>query len=363
MRLMHFIHTPRHSGAERLVVDLCRIHKSWGHHCAVASFAPPQREFLPEVQFLQQQGVQIFFPERPLVKVQRIWHFRKAIRAFHPHCIFGHSELPSLYGRIAAKLGERRYPFVSVMHHAQRISFHKEPLRSAEHLTSFLLDAIVSVSMEEMKNYIKIFGYRRPLEVIPNGVDISRFSDVDRDGVRRKLGLSNESRVVMQIGRIYELKRQHFTLSALAPLLKKGDVYLWFVGPIEDRTYYRHLLDYIGKYQLKHLVRFLGARSDVPVLLAAADLFIMPSRSEGHSVVFLEALASGIPVVASNIPAFSLAREMPGVALCDLDDLEGWKEAVQRMLGMSRVSRNLTEFSIERTAEAYLTIAERVQKW
>jgi glycosyltransferase involved in cell wall biosynthesis len=86
----------------------------------------------------------------------------------------------------------------------------------------------------------------------------------------------------------------------------------------------------------------------------------MPSLSEGHSIAFLEALATGIPVVASTIEAFAFARDFPGVQLVDTADTSAYAQAFLNALRQPRVERALKGLTLNDTAEQYLAIARRV---
>jgi L-malate glycosyltransferase len=355
MRLMHFVHTPRHSGAEMLVYNLCKLHRAWGHECAIASFAPSQPEFSHYASDLEQMGVKLFFPELACKRFGRIRHYRNALSSFKADVIFAHSELPSLYGRFANGYGRRHTRFVTVMHSATNNDFSTGSLAIAERHTRFRLDHLVAVSDLAAHNYTKRHGDKIPVTTISNGIDLDRFSRVDRCAARRKLGLNDDARIALQVGRVSDVKQQLFSLSALRPFLEEGRMHLWFAGLTEDEDYEARLRQAINSWNLQEAVKLLGSRSDIPELLAAADIYLMPSRQEAHSVAMLEALASGVPILASDIPAFSFAHSYCGVRICVCDELE-WRVAVRDLLNVSHGSRNMENHSIELTAEKYLAL-------
>lgn len=356
MRLLHLIHTPRQSGAEALVTSLCKLHQTWGHKCAIASFAPPEPGFAQPASDLKFIGVEIFFPTEPQWKFERIAHFRTAIRQFRPDVVFAHSELPSLYGRFATGFGKTRVRFVSVMHSATENDFANGMMKRAERLSRFLVDHVVTVSDRAAENYWSRFGTRIPVTVIRNGVDLGRFSNVDRAAARAELGLVEGAQLALQVGRLSHVKQQDLTLRVFRPWLESGRAILWFAGLTEDPAYEQQLRAMVRDWRLENRVRFLGSRSDVPELLAAADLYLMPSKQEAHSVAMLEALASGVPIIASDISAFDFAKTMPSVKLCGISDEAAYATAVSDFLTFARVTRDISEYSIERTANEYLRI-------
>lgn len=362
MRLLHLIHTPRHSGAEILVCDLCRLHRDWGHDCAVAAFSPAQPEFLETAADLERQGTALFFPGRPKVKWARTAYFGEAVRRFRPDVVFAHSVLPSLYGRFATGVA-RRVRFVSVLHSATTDDFTLPSFWLAEWLTRFRVDRVVTVADIATRNYAGWFGNAVPIATIGNGIDATRFSGVDRQAARRRLGLEPGRRVILQVGRLCEDKQQHVVLAASRPILASGDgAELWFAGLTEAPDYERRLRRMAFEGGIEGATRFLGSRSDIPELLAAADVFVMPSRFESQGIAMLEALASGIPAVVSDIPAFAFASALPSVQICSPSDESAWTAAIARAFIEPRAERDLSRFAIEDTARSYIELAMKIQK-
>lgn len=360
MRLLHLIHTPRHSGAEMLVCDLCLAHGRQGIATGVVACAPADPGFQPEVMRLRQHGVSVDIPTTELSKSGRVTAYARAIRAFRPDVVFAHAVLPSLYGRLAAVAAPRRLEFVGVLHDASNDDFADPYLALVERLLRFRLDHVVAVSSQGAESYRRRFGMRAPISVVPNGIDLARFGSVDRLEARHSLGISLDRRLVLQVGRVSSIKQQAFTLKALAPLLREGGTELWFAGLTQEPDYRAAVERQISALELERCVTFLGTRSDVPDLLAAADLYVMPSLAESQGIALLEALASGAPVIISSIPAFDFARQLDGVATVETEDTAGFLDAARCLLGAGRFERRLEELSIGRTAERYAELARKL---
>lgn len=338
-----------------LVKDLCNVHTQAGHECAIAAFAPPDDAFTHDASELFERGTRLFFPASALRTWRRVVHYRRAAKEFRPDVIFAHSVLPSFYGRFMACAARDLVPYISVLHAAE--NYNTASLKLSEMLTRHRVDAIVSVSELAALDYQASFRPSLAVITIRNGIDINGFRRGKRVEARLCLGVAEETRVVLQIGRIYDIKQQIFSLTVLKPWLERGQATLLFVGLTEDASYEKRLRQQVKDWGLEQAVLFLGSRSDIPDLLAAADLFLMPSRQESQGIALIEALASGVPIIASDIEPFRFAEKMPGVRIVGLSDMEKWRCGTDALLKSGRYYRDLEGFSVERTADQYLLAA------
>lgn len=157
---------------------------------------------------------------------------------------------------------------------------------------------------------------RRPArvryDVVANGVDLGRFA-VARPRPEQPL-------TVLHVGRPDAAKNRAFLPPLARAVLELAPATLWVVGGGTE-------VDIPGTHPG---VVDLGARDDVPALLREASVLVLPSVREGLPTVALEALASGVPVVASDIDATrALATQLPGIEVLPLDaPLERWASAV-----------------------------------
>jgi glycosyltransferase involved in cell wall biosynthesis len=150
-----------------------------------------------------------------------------------------------------------------------------------------------------------IKGYHlRPdrLRVVHNGIRLERIRGVaagTRSRVREALGIPAASRVIAMIGRMYPIKGHRSMLQMMERIAKAcSAALLLVVGDGPERPACEAIVE---QHALQEHVRFLGQRTDVPELLAASDLVVMPSRAEGLGLAAIEALAAGRPVVAFDV--------------------------------------------------------------
>ena len=180
--------------------------------------------------------------------------------------------------------------------------------------------SIICLSKMQQQAYQKL--YSTPADrfvILPPGVD-DRFCDaldlrnVRRSAIRQELGLKEDERAIFFIGSAFYTKGADRAIAALAAVPSDSEVVakLFIVGH-NDNEKLRHFAKRCG---VDEQVVFLGARNDVPELLAGADLLIHPARSEAAGSVLLEAICSGTPVLCSgNCGYAAFVEESGGVVL------------------------------------------------
>jgi sugar transferase (PEP-CTERM/EpsH1 system associated) len=134
---------------------------------------------------------------------------------------------------------------------------------------------------------------------IHNGVDVERFAGVRRSEVRDALGLPVEAPVIGTVSRLDPVKDHAGLLRAFAATLPRHPEAILVVAG--DGPCWEEIVALAGSLGLNDRVRLLGERRDIPQVLAALDLFVLPSIAEGLSNTVLEAMATGLPVVATRV--------------------------------------------------------------
>lgn len=163
------------------------------------------------------------------------------------------------------------------------------------------------------------FGRIPHIRVIPNGVDGKRFFPLPTLEARRRLGLEPEGPVVLTVGSQDEVKGTRYLLDAVAMLRDVPGLRLVLVGDGPLRGTLERLGEELG---ISERVLFAGKRdhTEIPLWMNAADVFCLPSLREGHPNVVMEALACGIPVVASDVGAVSeVLRPEAGIVVPPAD--------------------------------------------
>jgi teichuronic acid biosynthesis glycosyltransferase TuaC len=141
--------------------------------------------------------------------------------------------------------------------------------------------------------------------VVGNGVDIAKFSPLDTIECRSQLGLAPDAKVLVTVGGLVERKGFHRVIGALPEILERFPdcVYLIVGGPSAEGDWTERLKQLVIDKGLEKSVRFLGplAPEKLSIVLSAADVFVLSTRNEGWANVLLEAMACGLPVVATDV--------------------------------------------------------------
>jgi sugar transferase (PEP-CTERM/EpsH1 system associated) len=226
-------------------------------------------------------------------------------------------------------------------------------------------DAVFTVT-EELRAYHarQAWFSAERIRVLPNGVDTARFKrrSEEREEIRRRLGLSGDCMVLGSVGRMVPIKDHQTLLQAAENLGGRGiAVRLLLAGSGPELQRYQQFAN--GSAELSERVVFVGSTKEVPALLNALDIFVLPSLSEGMSNTLLEAMASSLPVVATNVGGNpELVEDGRSGWLFQPGDVSGLTAKLERLtkdpnlrqaLGQAARNRAVEEFSLERMIDRY----------
>lgn len=169
-------------------------------------------------------------------------------------------------------------------------------LKAADRISGYIA---VSEQVKKALNE-EIGSISDKVTVIINGVDLRRYhSKSNKQRIRKGLGLSREEKVISVIATFKAQKGQRYLIDAATTLVNDfPDLKILFVGDGELRG---ELEAKSKALNLDNNIEFLGTRQDIPEILAASDMFVLPSLWEGLPMALIEAMASGLPIVATDV--------------------------------------------------------------
>ena len=220
--------------------------------------------------------------------------------------------------------------------------------------TNGLVDHNVCVSQGVADFSISETGLApRKLSVIPNGVDYELFHSASPADLT-VLGIPQSSPVIITVGRLEEQKGIDLLLIAASLVLRDHrDCHFLIVGDGCDRA---ALQSQATQFGIANSVHFVGSRADVPNLLAASTMFVLPSRWEGMSNALLEAMVAGLPVVATAVEGSSeLVRSGETGLLVPVGRSEELAAAIRSTLGDAGRAREMAAAAQALVKQGYTT--------
>ncbi len=280
----------------------------------------------------------------PLADLATIQELRHVIRDYKPDVIHLNSSKMSVLGSIAARL-----------EHAPRIvyriggwaflediaPFKKWIYRVSEHWTAWLKDVIVTVHPgdEQIARELGIIP-QKELLTIPNGINLGTFDQnlLSREQARTQLGLSMDETIVGTVANLYGPKNVPGFLDSIARLTHLSPSIRFVV--MGDGPEHPIVMKRCAELNLQQRVIFTGRRADASSLLRAFDLFVLPSTKEGMPWALLEAMAAGLPCIATDVGACRWMLEPDGGIVVPSRNPNALAKAIEKLLNDQQQRNN-----------------------
>jgi glycosyltransferase involved in cell wall biosynthesis len=368
MRILHLISSGGLFGAERVAVELSKSLKKT-YHCepvlgVIRNVYNPHEEILEEAK---SNGIEyaVFSCRSPL-DLKLAFSIREFIKKNRIDVIHCHGYKSNFYGLLASK---GQVPSVTTNHNWLTAHWKLKTYCFLDSLWIRFFDRIVAVSNQVKKDMLR---YKIPEEkicVIDNGIGLERFEKVDKaNPIRDELGFDGKMRIIGTVGSLGIEKGHIYLLEAASQILGiVKDLRFLIIGdgplrkPLEEKS---------EKLGIEKEVIFMGQRKDIPELLMAMDIFVLPSVREGLPMALLEAMAAKRPVIATRVGAIPKVIENEGIGvLVEPKDAIGLRDAIMNLLNdparMSLLARGgfdriYTDFSSDKMGKQYLELYEEI---
>lgn len=353
-------------GAERCLTELAtRLDRARFQPVVYSLAGPPANAARSLVPVLQSAGIEVHClgARRMTSAGQAVWRLARLLKSQRAEVLQAFLYHANLAGRLAARAAGVRHVFCGIRVAERRTAWR---LR-ADRWTSRMVERYVCVS-RDVAEFSRVVG-RLPGErivVIPNGVDVDRF-DRAAPADLTQWGLAPGRRAVTFVGRIDPQK-------GLLPFLEHARTWLDALGSYDlllvgDGPQRVELTARCRQLGLERRVHFAGWRDDVPAILRASELLVLPSQWEGMPNAVLEAMACGLPVVATDVEG---VRELLGEAadeqVAPVGNQALFAEklvavasnlVLGRRLGAENRGRARGQFSLDAMVDAYAELYER----
>ena len=358
--IAHVVNSLATGGLENGVVNLANATVDRFDHVIVCLTA------LGALEWRLHPGVRVVsMNNRPGRQIANLLQLARTLRRLGPRIVHSRN-WPAMDAVIAARLAR-----ASVVVHGEHGREASDPdgldprRKRIRRLLQPFITRFVCVSLELGRWLVEDIGVpSSKVETIHNGVDVARFITPDKSSARSALGIGPNDLVVGSVGRLDPVKGHASLIGAfatLAPRFPSSVLIIAGDGPLRGDL--ERLVDELA---LRNRVRLLGERRDVPTVLAALDIFVLPSLAEGMSNTILEAMASALPVVATRVGGNPELVESGSTGmLVPASDRGALVHAIEMYLddghlrhlhGKNGRGRTVEHFSLARMADDYSTL-------
>ncbi len=300
--------------------------------------------------------------DAPLTTLAQASKLAEVIETYGVDVVHAHYAVPHATAAVLAReMVEGPRPAVVTTLHGTDVTLigiDRAYLRATRHAVN-ASDAVTAVSRHLRDHTLNELGVQREVEVIPNAVDVERFRPGPDPDLRRRFARDDEM-LLLHVSNFRPVKRTCDVVRTFAALRAERPVRLAMVGDGPERHKAAELARSLG---VDDATTFVGAFPRIEALMRTADLFLLPSAQEAFGLVALEAMASGVPVVASD------AGGLPEVVLdgatgriVPVGDVDGFTRAAGELLDddelrarMGRAARRraVVDFAEDDVVRAY----------
>lgn len=303
--------------------------------------------------------------------VSRAGRFRQTFASIAPDVLHMHTGTLAIRGAdvFGARLVSSTVRVVTV-HSPFRWSAESTQARIRWRLAARMLDHVITPSRSSREEQLRAGIADTKVTSLPNAVDLDRHARGRREATRASFGFGPDERVVLFLARIEKQKRPLDALAIFRDVAKRvPNLRMLIVGTGDLENDCRRFIDDAG---LASAVVMTGHRTDVPDLMRASDVYLLPTEAESFGLTLVEAMAAGIPVVTSRISPLVDEVVPPDCALfADVGNIGGFANGVVSLLESKDLRRVLSErarkevrkrYALEIVAQQHIDLYARVAK-
>lgn len=288
----------------------------------------------------------------PLTTLAEASKLAEVIEEYQIDLVHAHYALPHATAALLAREMVRRPPAVITTLHGTDVTLvglDRAYLRATQHAIN-RSDVVTAVSRYLATYTSSEMGIERPIRVIPNAVDHERFKPGGDPALRRRYAHPDE-KLLVHVSNFRPVKRAPDVVRIFAALVEDVKARLVMIGDGPERHQAARLAKALG---VAERVSFLGSFPRIEGVLAVSDLFVLPSEQEAFGLAALEAMAAGVPVVASRVGGIPEVVEdgVTGI-LCEPGDITAMAAAARALLSDPDRHARFAEAGRERALEQF----------
>ena len=294
---------------------------------------------------------QIDFPRKPYHPVLLLKSFaqvKKLLKSVSFEMLHNQSCVSGILGRLAC----RKYK-MKVFHTEHGFYYFKgSPLFNwiffpFDLLCSFFTDVIITINKDDTRFSEKYMKAKQTVYIPGIGIDVDYFQNtvIDRQLMKRQLGIPEKSFIVLSVGELNENKNHATVLKAISKS-KYHDIYYVICGEGTERE---NLCRLAEKLNMKDRLLLTGQKENVNEFYKLADAFAFPSKREGLGLAALEAMAAGLPIITSNKNGINdYAEQNKTGFMCEPEDVDGFCKAIETMVEDEKLRQKFAAYNIKK---------------
>jgi glycosyltransferase involved in cell wall biosynthesis len=228
----------------------------------------------------------------------------------------------------------------------------KGPLKSA--------NALISLTNDMKKKIQNVIN--REVFVIPNGINLDSFKGLSKDLYQQKYRFKKEIKTILYVGTLRSVKGLSYLIEAMR-IINDENIRLFIIGRGDERRYLEEL---VKKYNIEHIVTFVGRipNKEVFEYMASSDVLVLPSLSEGFPNVILEAMASGLPIISTNVGGLSeIINNNENGFLVDSKNPEQISEKILLLFNNEELRIKISKNNLEKVKNySWESVIDRLEK-
>lgn len=353
----------------RILIDLgCEVHIAANFSFGSTSSQKRVSLFREELNEMKIKVIDLPFPRRigsikANMSVYRL--LKHIIDKNNYSLIHAHSPIGGFITRLAAY--NARSKGAKIIYTAHGFHFFKgAPVFNwvffypIERFLSKFTDVIITINNEDYVRAQK-FHAKKVIYIPSIGINTCNFYSnvLDIDMKKNELGIPLEAFIVLSVGELSKRKNHEVILKAIYEI-KDKNIYYIICGRGNEEAKLKTLTNKLG---LENNVLFTGFRTDVPEIIKISDCFAFPSKREGFGIAAIEAMASGLPIITSNINGI-LDYSVDGVTgfVCNPNDVKGFANAIENLYENEALCKQMKQYNLKRSMDFDISIVHRIMK-
>ncbi len=356
MKVLHVITTLNSGGAEKMLVDIVKEMEIQGIDCEVAVLTKTHNFFGKQIEKI---NIPVYYgPTSKVYSLKNIFFLKNLIKKHDYNFIHTHLFASQLFMPFALKLAKKQLPLITTEHSTHNKRRESKKLYWLDYWLYLQYEKIIAITKdtkESLNSYLPNTLYKTI--VIENGIDVLKYSQstaIDRFKISSEIDVNEK--LILMVAAMRDQK-DHETLIRASKLLPP-EYRVIFVGD-GDR------MEEVKQYAIEHgrnTILFLGRRMDIPSIMKASDVFVLSSRWEGFGLVVVEAAATGLPVVASDVVGLNeVVKTIGGQVFEPFNEYELAKKIIESIDSQDN-KLDVSKYTIQETVKKYLTLYKGIKE-